>query len=313
MSRTKKIDGGFLMLPNVLVDRILKSDLTGVELKVLLLCDRWVVGYNKRICEPDLTTLNQRTGHSRQFCSKALKNLVKKGFLELVEPAGYPHKKAKYRVIFECDSETQIDASDVLANSQTESHSSMTQSHTPVLPRVIPEYAPESHSSMTLHINPSYKADAIGSEVHKPLLKVPQGNIVDSAEKRATDSPHFSKPLTDQPTLSGDCVPLPGNGTPLKAANKGRTQKPKTDPNRLITWFEADTHLRANVTRDQMKEFSELVAKCNQNRFQVCFVKLMKQIVGVPVPEHLKGPGQVFMMLATAAAHQANGGGSYSE
>ena len=98
---------GFLKLPNVLMDRILKSDLTGVELKVLLLCLRWTVGYRKEICTPTLTALERETGHARKFVSRVLRSLVDKRFLQLVKASGF-RQPAQYRVPLQWDSPTRV-------------------------------------------------------------------------------------------------------------------------------------------------------------------------------------------------------------
>jgi hypothetical protein len=283
------IEGGFLALPNTLVDRILKSDIS-VEVKVLLLCVRWTIGYGKEICTPSLTDLERETGHKRKFISRVVKNLVAKGFLEQVAPAGW-REKAKYRVPLKWDSPTIVGQSEPClhgANTVQQSHGNGTGYPTG-MGLGIPQQCPEqSHKNGTHTYISSIKNSSIEDANHKPPLKVPPGDIVDSAEKRATDLPSLSKSLN---------------------ASKG--EKPDIRP--LIRWFEEEQHKPANLNEVQSEEFEALLAGCNQRLFQVAFIKNMKKIAGASVPDHLQGPGQVFMAIAKAAAHQANGGRAWSD
>ncbi len=112
------IPGGFLAVPNVLVDRFLKSDLSAVGLKVLLLCLRWTIGYDKETCSPTLTALERATGHKRKFLSKVLQNLVATRFLQLVTPPGF-RKPAEYRVLLQWDSPTPVGLSDTMPQSDS--------------------------------------------------------------------------------------------------------------------------------------------------------------------------------------------------
>lgn len=88
---------GFLKLPNPILERILQSNLSGVELKVLLVCLRWTVGYRKATCTASLSDLARATGHARKFMSNVRNKLVDAGFLQIVTPSGF-RSPAKFRV-----------------------------------------------------------------------------------------------------------------------------------------------------------------------------------------------------------------------
>lgn len=152
ISKLEQPKRGFLKLPNTLLDRILRSNLTGVELKVLLLCVKWTIGYRKPACKASLTALSRCTGHARKFLSNVLKRLVADGFLQVVAPSGF-RTPAQYRVPLEWDSPTTVGHS-TTGIDRGESHRNGTGCPTTVGQGVLLEQDSESHSSGTLHRYP---------------------------------------------------------------------------------------------------------------------------------------------------------------
>jgi hypothetical protein len=284
----------FLAIPNPIVDRVLRDNLSGSELKALLLCIRWTIGYKKETCTPSLTALSNKTGHARKFLSKVLKNLVDKHYIQLVTPPGF-RKAAEYRVLWEWDSPTtvgQSDSGNSLADFPSESHGNGTgvshysrtgESHcsTPDSPTVVGHYIDSFHKKQFID----------NENINTPLPPL-QGEL-GSAEKRAPEPFSLSEPIA---SLFG----------------KKKCHEPKfvTAPEEsllaIVKWYEEETRLRADLTEQQKSEFYKLTAKCNRTRFQVSFIRQMKKIKDVPIPKHLQGPGKVFMLLARAAADQVN-------
>jgi hypothetical protein len=314
MSRHKKLEitGGYLAFPHCLLKRATELKLSGSQRRALDCAIYQGIGNEENHAKGNfrlgLGTLKKHGNMTAAEASRARDYLVRAGFIVQTKAEDIRHAKAaEYRLNLDsCENTTVVKS----LRSEDEHRASTVQEPGSQLRN----YNRGSCENTTAPLRndsgnrcdnairdnitdniPGFKRSPEDNNPPSPFEKGELG----SAEKRVSESPSLSKPFTEQCSLSGDSVPLPREGTPVKA-----------DPRRLIKWFEADTNLQANVTETQMREYSELVAGCNKRQFEVCFVKLMKQIIGVPMPDHLQGPGEVFMLLAKAAANQADGNGA---
>jgi len=293
--KNKSKSNGFLRLPNSLLDEILRSDLSATQLKVLLLCLRWTIGYRKETCKPSLTALSNCTGHSRQFLSRVIKKLVDKNFLRLVTPAGFK-KPAQYKVILNYDSHTatghsaNFEARGLEQDLYSESNSRMIGCHAPVRQGVILEDNGESYCRG--HYIDSFHRKRVhtNSFIENPPSPLKKGEL--RIEK--TDSEQRTQEDAILPSASKGVSP-PG------------PPKQKASIKSLIRYLNETYGIDASLTRTELRECCELADRCNPSVYQAAFIRLVEKAKGAPLPAHLKHSGDVNMLFARSAAREAKG------
>jgi hypothetical protein len=303
----------FLKIPYRLLDRWKRAGLTGVEYDCLLSICRWTYGFQTKTdrgykhrseCRGGLTGLSNEIARSRQGVAKALEKLQAKSLINKTKESDWRHP-SQYMIV---DESTTVDSQPPLTHGMVPAEGKNWESQGSVsttadrLSTTVDRVSATVDSGVSTAVdtrkNIFFKKESGAHEnFERAPLKVPQGDIVRSAEKRTPDRSSFLKDLKSS-TLSGDSVPLPGNGTPLN-------QKPNPQP--LIDLFEETTGLTVHLTKTEFREFGMLMEGCNQSLYQSAFMKLVLKVHGKPIPDQLKRPGDLCMMIAKAAANQTHG------
>lgn len=74
-------ENGFTPIANEILEQLVKIDLLGAELRVLLFIIRKTYGYQKKFDRISFTQFEKGTGISRQTINKTIKNLMSKGLI----------------------------------------------------------------------------------------------------------------------------------------------------------------------------------------------------------------------------------------
>ena len=79
---TKRMQDGFVAVPNGMMDALLSADLTGRQLKMALAIIRKTIGYGKTSDDCTITQLAEVAGLHRPDASKALQQLIERNIVE---------------------------------------------------------------------------------------------------------------------------------------------------------------------------------------------------------------------------------------
>lgn len=74
-------ENGYTSIANEIIEELVKIDLLGAELRLLLFIIRKTYGYQKKVDRISFTQFEKGTGISRQTINKTLKNLMAKGLI----------------------------------------------------------------------------------------------------------------------------------------------------------------------------------------------------------------------------------------
>jgi hypothetical protein len=325
------LDESFTKLPHSLLTRALSLGLSGCEWDVLLLLVRFAYGFQKDDCAASLTRIANKCTHSRRQIGRALQKLCRHGLIDLYQEPTY-RRAGQYIILDQCDMDATVAPApqahechtergfegaskglrrDSMDTSATPSGIDATQSGMDATPEVTPaplRVAPAPHIK-----DNRYK---------ETLLKKPEkenGDIDMSIAFGNATSASFPKPSL-RSVLSGDSVPLP-DGTPLDHTDDdqtlwvvdddgiGREAELKSEPEktsanlRTLLQVFAEDHGEANLTKTEKREFARLIETNPWGSYLAAFYRLSLKIKGEPIPDHLRRPGDLCMMLARAAAN----------
>jgi hypothetical protein len=296
------LDESFTKLPHSLLTRALSIGLSGCEWDVLLLLVRFSYGFQKDDCSASLTRLANKCTHSRRQIGRALQRLCQFELIELYSEPTY-RKAGMYSILDQGSIDAPLSGIDFSVAQTPQVH----ECHTERAFKGASKGLAQDTSATPRGMDATHSGiDATPEVTPAPLRVAPAPHIKDNRYKETLlkkSEKENGEKYTSIASGNATSLPFP---KPLEA----KSEKKKPDPTRLIKWFEEETRLKANVTESQMHEFTALLESCNERLFQVQFIKQMKKIAGVQIPEHLKGPGQVCMLIARAAAHEANGNGA---
>ena len=295
---------GFLKLPHSLLKRALKAGLSATQWEALLLILWWSYGFKKSVCTASLSALASATGRTKPHFGRALKDLIVKGLIVEIEPSSYS-RRARYSVNLngqESSRETTVAPELQLPkpySQNTDDEAEELRPRNPQLPGrngVLPGRT--SGVAARQHIiDISYSNPASMKSVSKTPLKVPSGDIVDSA-KNAEPTRAISGKNQDSSERSQGASPPAAPAPPARKLIEG-----------LVDCFSEMLGIEPSLTTTERNEVKQLMEGCNVALYQSAFLRNLMKIVGQPVSAQWKRPGDRFMLMARTAAEQARNGG----
>jgi hypothetical protein len=242
-----------------------------LKLVLICLCDH--ANEKQRQCWPSVSRIAERCSINRRHASRCLAELRRLGLITVIESgSGGRHKTTVYQIHFQ-NNAPQSMVSDY-KNHVSDVIGGMTSGtetmpfQTQTMPKLTQNRAPQSiRTVMNRNERSKEPAAACSSE--------PSG----ACSAAAASSSSFSKSF----------------------------KSIKPNPKSVIGFFEDEMGWPANLTESELTEFTELLSECNPALFQSHFAKILIKTKGEPIPEHLKRPGDLCMMLARYAAASAKG------
>jgi phage replication O-like protein O len=281
---------GFTQFPNMLLESVVGMNLSGPELEVFLVTLRYTVGFQREIHRMSLSFYSRATGRHRTTIHRAIHELCERQIIRRTAESTQG-RAASFAInppeLWIISSKPTVSRNGTV-DATIADHENATVSHS--ANRTVSEPA-----TGVFHSRIQNCSTLANQERNKESFKEKK------KEKRDTPLP-----------------PSRGNSVSKKAETEApisfsfqdsKSKKAKSDPLALIKHFEDELGIKANLSKTELREFQRMQDKCNVGLFQSAFFKTISEIKGVPVPDHLRRPGDHFMMVAKYAQRVASNNG----
>jgi hypothetical protein len=304
-NKKPQIPGGYLVFPHRIIKRAIATKAINAEGRALICSLYQGLGNENNVkrgfFQLGLSMLMKHGNMTRAEASKARAALLSKGILLAIKDADILHAKAaEFRLNL---NSFELETVSNSKQSENEEQFRIRNGGCFELETVncfeletVNCFELETLDNITLNNITSNKHFSDNNTPPSPSFR----GELENAEKRVSEPFSFSKSLKDSKGLrpvthQGEKPPGP--------------QRPNTNPKPLIELFEGEMGLAANLTKTEIREFSELMQGCNRNLYQSAFIKFIMEIKGKPIPDRLKRPGDICMLIARAAVNIAKGQG----